>query len=522
MQMHLYYNGNIHVSAYGPKVDWLLCAAGKILASGHRNNRPDYFTTSINLNKKTVVPAFTDAHTHFTASALNLNRIQLDNAASLKEALFIIKQYKDRTVPGEWIRGGGYNKNIWPDGTPHKKHLDAIFPDEPVALESKDYHSLWVNSKALETAGIYSSTPDPQGGKIGRDVDGALNGILYEKALNLVYNKITLPSDERIAAAVRERTRQFIAFGITTVHSMEGIGEFRALQKMRLQDELKMRVHFYIPKDEAAPLVEAGIQSGFGSDWLRIAGVKFFTDGSLGSQTAHMILPYENSKGKGIAHISEAQLKEEVLFYNQHGLSAAIHAIGDAAVLKTVNTLEMVQKKIKNPLIRNRIEHAQLVSSDRIKRFARLNITASMQPVHIADDVYTAEKYWGTRCAQAYPFRQFTDTGVNLAFGSDTPVADINPFKGLYSALERKYHLDPSEKSWYPKQALTLPEALHAYTTGAARAIGMEKVTGTLEPGKTADFIVLDRDIFSVPVEELLAAYVLKTVLSGEPVFEAD
>jgi len=291
---------------------------------------------------------------------------------------------------------------------------------------------------------------------------------------------------------------------------------------MQLQDELKIRVHFYIPRDEAAPLVEAGLQSGFGSDWLRIAGVKFFTDGSLGSQTAHMLLPYENTEGRGIEHISEAQLKEEVLFFNQHGLSAAVHAIGDAAVVKTVNVFEAVQREIRNPLIRNRIEHAQLVPAHQIERIARLNITASMQPVHIADDVYMAEKYWGDRCAQAYPFRQFADAGVNLAFGSDTPVAEINPFKGLYSALERKYHFNPNEKSWYPKQALTQPEALNAYTAGAARASGRENVTGTLDPGKTADFIVLDRDIFSAPVEELLAAKVLKTVLGGKAVFEAD
>ena len=522
MQMHLYYNGNIHTSAYGQKVDWLLCAAGKILASGHRNNRPDFFTASTDLHRKTVLPAFTDAHTHFTASALNLNRIQLNETASMKEALFIIKQYKEKRVSGEWIRGGGYNKNIWPDGTPHKKYLDAIFPDEPVALESKDYHSLWVNSKALEAAGMHRGMPDPQGGKIGRDADGSLSGILYEKALNLLYDKIALPSDERIAAAVKRRTGQFLAFGITSVHSMEGLGEFRAIQKMRQQDDLKIRVHFYIPKDEAAPLTGAGIQSGFGSDMLRIAGVKFFTDGSLGSQTAHMLLSYENSEGNGIAHISEAQLKEEVLLFNRQGLSAAIHAIGDAAVIKTVNVFEAAQNETGNPLIRNRIEHAQLVPAEQIERIARLNITASMQPVHIADDVYTAEKYWGERCAQAYPFRQFADAGVNLAFGSDTPVADIDPFKGLYSALERKYHFDPDKKSWYPQQALTLPEALNAYTAGAARATGREEVTGTLEPGKTADFIVFDRDIFSVPVEELLAAKVLKTVLGGKLVFEAD
>jgi len=521
MQIHLYYNGNIHTSFYDGRADWLLCAAGKILASGFKNNRPDFFTISTDLNGKTVLPAFTDAHTHFTASALNLNRIQLDHATSLAESLKIIKQHKQKMEPGEWIRGGGYNKNVWTDAAPHKKFLDALFPDEPVALESKVYHSLWVNSRALEEAGIHHDTPDPEGGKIGRDADGSLNGLLYEKALNLIYDKITLPSDEKITAAVRERTRQFLAFGITTVHTMEGIGEFKALQKMQLQDDLKIRVHFYIPKDEAAPLIGSGIQSGFGSDRLSIAGVKFFTDGSLGSQTAHMLQPYENSKSSGIAPISEAQLKKEILFFNRNGLSAAVHAIGDAALNKTVRVFEMVQQETGNFMIHNRIEHAQLVPSDLISRIARLNITASVQPAHIADDVKTAEKYWGTRCAQAYPFRQLVDAGINLAFGSDTPVADIDPFKGIYSALERKYHFSPNEQSWYPQQAVTLQEALKAYTIGAARSVGREVVTGSLEPGKAADFIVLDRDIFSIPVEEIRTVRILKTVLGGKPVFEA-
>ncbi len=522
MQIHLYFNGKIHTSISGERADWLLCAAGKIIASGAKDNRPDFFTASTNLNGKTVLPAFTDAHTHFTLSALHLTRINLDDAASLAEALAIIKQHKQKAEPNEWVRGGGFNKNIWPDGVPHKRHLDALFPDTPVALESKDYHSLWVNSRALKMAGIHRHTTDPEGGKIGRDGDGALNGLLYENALNLVYDKILLPANERIAAAVRERTRQFLAFGITTVHTMEGIAEFKALQKIQQQDALKMRVHFYIPKDEAAPLIDSGIQSGFGLDKLSIAGVKFFTDGSLGSQTAHMLQPYENSQSTGIAHISEAQLKEEVLFFNQHGLSAAVHAIGDAAVLKTVNVFEAVQNKVKNPLIRNRIEHAQLVPADQIERIARLNITASMQPVHIADDVKTADKYWGERCTQAYPFRQLADAGINLTFGSDTPVAGIDPFKGLYSALERKYHLDSNEKSWYPRQTVTLHEALTAYTMGAVRAVGRETIAGSLEPGKVADFIVLDRDIFSIPSEELPSVKIDKTIVGGKVVFNAE
>jgi len=284
--------------------------------------------------------------------------------------------------------------------------------------------------------------------------------------------------------------------------------------------KLNLKVHFFIPKNEARALVNAGIQSGFGSERLSIAGVKFFTDGSLGSQTAHLLEPYSGSSNLGVPHISSQDLDREISYFNQNGLSAAVHAIGDAAVIKTLNAFEFAQTQ--NPQVRphNRMEHAQLVPENQIKRFKELDITASMQPVHIADDVLLAQKLWGQRCDRAYPINDFYNTGVNLAFGSDTPVASFNPFYGIYSALERKYALDPKQEKWEPKQSIELIEALRAYTIGPAKSIDQYGNSGTLEIGKAADFTVLDRDIFNLPVETLLDVRVLKTIVAGRQVYQ--
>lgn len=520
--MHLFFNGKIHAFSDAVVVDWLLCAGGKIISSGKKSNRPQLpdFAGQTDLEGKTVLPAFTDAHTHFVATALGLQRIQLDQARSLEDAVHILKKESARFKPGEWVRGGGFNKNLWQDGQPHQSILDAIFPYNPVALESKDFHAMWLNSKGMKKAGIHLDMADPRGGRIERDLKGNPTGILYEKALDQVYKNIALPEQKSIAQSVKKISRQFLSLGITSVHTMEGLAEFKALQLMDQAEILDLRVTFFIPKDEAKALVSAGILSGFGSDMLRIAGVKIFTDGSLGSQTAHMLEPYNGTANTGIPHISAEDLKKEVSYFNQNGLSATVHAIGDAAVIKTLDAFAFAQEQISNTLIFNRMEHAQLVPTAQIERFKELNITASMQPVHIADDMQLAEQLWGSRCMQAYPIYDLQQSGVNLAFGSDMPVAAFNPFHGIYSAMERKYALDPAREKWVPEQAIDLTNALKAYTIGPAKSINQDKKTGTLQAGKAADFIVIDRDIFKLPPEELLQTRVLQTALNGHLVYQ--
>ncbi len=521
--MQFFFNGRINTLAQPVPVDWLLTFGGLIIALGDKKDRPTQFpstTRSIDLKQQTVLPAFTDAHTHFVATARLLTQIRLDKADSLSQAIERLSKAREKGNNSSWVRGSGFNKNLWQDGQPHRRILDRIFGNRPVAIESKDFHALWVNSAALAVAEIDASTREPAGGKIGRDTDGTPNGLLYEKALSLVYDVIPKETDEQTMQAVEKLQESMLANGITCVHSMEGIEEFKLLQKMEQQKRLKIRVRLYVPETEADALVSAGVYSGFGSELLKIAGVKFFTDGALGSQTAYMLEPYEKSGQTGVPHMSAESLKQRVSFFNTHGLSAAVHAIGDAAVVMALDAFEYARQQRNKEKILNRMEHAQLVPVNQVKRFAELNVLASVQPVHIADDVYTAQIHWGKRCARAYPFRDFQDAGVPMAFGSDTPVADFNPFKGLYSALERKYHCDPDEKSWHPEQALTRTQSLKAYTSGPARAVGEEEVAGTLEVGKRADFVVLSQNIMNMPAEALLQTRVEATVKNGRVLFK--
>ena len=520
--MHLFFNGNIHTLRGHQVIDWLLCSGGNIIATGHQSDRPqlpesENFT---DLKGRTVLPAFTDAHTHFIATALAAKRIQLDGVDSLQAAVRILEKESARFKPGEWVRGGGFNKNLWQDGHPHLSILDKIFHSNPVALESKDFHSMWLNSAGMFKTGFSNESLDPAGGKIERDSQGLITGILYDKAMDQVYQDMELPDSKTLEQAVVQVSQKFLSFGITTVHTMEGLAEFKALQMLEKAGKLNLRVHFFIPKKEADALVSAGIQSGFGSDWLSIAGVKFFTDGSLGSQTAHMLEPYEGTANLGISHIDAEDLNREVNYFNQNGLSVAVHAIGDAAVIKTLDALAFAKTQNSQATIHNRMEHTQLVPGAQIGHFKKLNITASMQPVHIADDALLAQKLWGQRCARAFPINDLCKAGVNLAFGSDTPVATFNPFEGIYSALERRYDLDPTQDKWEPQQSIGLIDALKAYTIGPARSIGQDKKSGTLEPGKSADFIVIDRDIFNLPTEMLLDVQVEKTVVAGRLVYE--
>jgi len=520
--MQLFFNGKIHTLGPTHNADWLLTAAGKIVALGDRASRPGpmpVFTRRLDLRGHTVVPAFTDAHTHFVATARQCNQVRLDEADSLEKAIAILEGFKKRFKGKGWIRGGGFNKNLWADGRPHRNILDRIFPNQPVALESKDFHALWLNSLALKVAGISPTQADPPGGKIGHDVDRSLNGLLYEKALALIYERIPQASDNASMDMVDEITKHFFASGITTVHSMEGLNEFGVLQKMQQLQRLKIRVRLYVPESEASELVSAGIRSGFGSDLLKIAGVKFFTDGALGSQTADMLKPYEGSEQQGVSHISAKALNEQVRFFNHNGLSVAVHAIGDRAAIKTLDAFSYAKDHNPQIILPNRMEHAQLVPTDQIKRFRKLGIVASMQPVHIADDVYTAEKYWGSRCDHAFPINSFHLAGVPLAFGSDTPVVDFNPFRGLFSAINRKYQCNPTEASWHPEQKIGLNTALTAFTIGPALAMGESAFAGSLEVGYRADFVVLENDIFSEKPEILLDTRILQTVMNAETVY---
>jgi len=519
----LYHNARIHTLEEHTVYDWLLSASGSVVALGPKDAYPSLPANKIekiDLQGGHVYPAFTDAHTHLFMSALNARQIDLNPANSLEEALHILSRYARHSAPGEWIKGHGFDKNLWTDGQPHKKYLDRIFPGNPVVLESRDCHSVWVNSLALKYAGIHAGSKNPPGGNIGRDPDGALNGLLFEQALPLLQKKVPPAGAGQMKQAVKRLIKEFHKRGITSVHTMEGLKEYGILQDLLKEGSLKLRVNIYIPYQEADWLTENQLHSGFGDAWLRLGGIKIFADGSLGSHTAELLAPYENQpQNYGLAHLSEAELNEIVANAARNGLAPAVHAIGDAAVLKVLRAFQKSLGWRKKWGLKFRMEHAQLVPGEALPLFRETRTVASMQPVHIADDVRTAERYWGARSARAFPIRDMIQYGIPLAFGSDTPVADFDPLKGIFSAVQRRYKLRLDQAPWHPEQAITAEQALQAYTLGGAAASGELHLKGSLKAGKVADFIVLDKAINDLSESEMLDASVRQTILNGTIVY---
>lgn len=520
MSLNLFYNAKFYSLEQDAVYDWLLTANGRIIELGHRHDIPA-LSNKTNLHGATVIPAFTDAHTHLAMTALNSAKISLSNTQTLSEVLNLLDDYLRNNRSRGWILGTGYDKNLWPDSLPHRKHLDAVCPDRPVFLESKDCHAVWVNSKALTLAQIKNATPDPPGGRIGRDKDGQPNGLLYERAQELIRSILPKSSAEEIAEAIENFQQHFHSRGVTSVHTMEGVEEFKALQLLNNQGKLKLRTTIYLPQANLEAVIQNGLFSGLGDELLRFGGIKFFLDGSLGSQTAEMTSPYKGTQNYGVAHLSAAELNERLTLAAQNGLSSAVHAIGDKALIKALDAFEKVAARKKYTSLPDRIEHAQLVPDDQFARFKKLALIASVQPVHLADDVHLVEKYWGKRAKNTYPFRQFERHNIPMAFGSDTPVANFDPFMGIYTAVQRRFKFNKDEPSWHPQHCLSLPEAVKAYTIGGALASGEGRLKGTLAPGKVADFIALDRDIFTIHPDDLFQVRIIKTFLNGKAVFES-
>ncbi len=521
---NLFYNGNIStLNQSQPFCSALLTCNSNIVFCGDLKdiNLPDNKTNKINLHGKFVVPSFTDCHTHLLLTSAKYDLIQLDQCWSFEETLNEIRSNIKKYKKGSWIRGSGWDANIWAKVKPHKKHLDAISTEHPIALYSKDLHSMWLNSLAMKMCNIDTNSPGKYLGKILTNKSGELSGIITEDACRLVNEQADVLDANRTKANLNDFIDELLAAGITTVHTMESLEEFALLEQLELINQLKIRVCFHPPADSLEALVKAKIFSGFGNSRLRIGGLKYFVDGSLGSQTAEMLENYVELKHAGIEMLTESDLTDKITYAAKNGLSSTIHAIGDKAINKTLNALEK-SSAVKSPVpLRNRIEHSQIIHESDISRYKNLDVIASIQPLHIADDIKISEKYLGNRADRAYPIKSLLNNGTKVIFGSDTPVADFNPFKGILAAITRKYKLNVDEPSWNPNQKITIEQAIAAYTKDAAFASVEESTKGTLEPGKLADFIVLSEDILNSNNQEtaLQRVKVLATILNGEIVY---
>lgn len=474
----------------------------------------------LDLEGRAVVPGFIDCHVHFLDFALGLKRLDLKGVDSLERVLALVRERVLKSGPGEWITGFGWDHLLWQGDFPHRKDLDRVAPENPVALRRKDGHLIWVNSWALERAGIDEGTPDPVGGQIERDEEGH-TGILKERAVELIEGVIPRPSPLTRQGALKEAISQAQRFGLTTIHDCEGSEALADFQSLLAQGELGLRVYMMIPRDSLEEAVNLGLKTGFGNDYLRLGHLKVFADGSLGSQTAHMLEPfYGQPDNYGIPTLSRDELQDIVKRASEAEISCTVHAIGDAANRKVLDVFAQWRAKGVGERLRHRIEHAQLLHPDDISRFKELNIIASMQPIHAISDMMMADRYWGERARYSYAWRSLLDSGARLAFGSDCPVESLDPLMGIHAAVTRQRASGEPEGGWYHQERLTVAEAVHAYTLGAAYASGEERAKGSIAPGKLADLVVLSGDIFEIPPEEILETEVEYTIFDGRVVYE--
>ncbi|HUF35799.1 MAG TPA: amidohydrolase [Gemmatimonadales bacterium] len=426
-----------------------------------------------------VTPGFVDGHTHFAMWALGRSRVQLVGAATREAA--VARVAAAHPVQG-WVLGQGWDANGW-DRRPDRRDLDAV-QTGPVFLDSLDVHAGWVNSAALVAAGIDRATPDPAGGRIVRDANGDPTGLLLERAVELVGRVLPQPPAERLDAALTEAQTEAHRLGITGIHDVEGDSVLEAFRRLESTGGLRLRVLFQPPVASLPDLVDRGVRSGQGTEWLTFGGVKLFLDGSLGSRTAWMLEPYQRSRDRGMPITGEREAGEAVRYAARHGLSATVHAIGDAAVRRALDLIT----PLPHAAVPHRIEHFQCVHRDDLDRAAAAGIVVSMQPAHLLTDIPLVDRHWGGRGRGAYAFRSLRNRGTPLVFGSDVPVASPDPREGLFAALERRVDGAP-RGAWRPDEVLGFEEAVYAYTRAAARAGGIGGRRGTLAPGMDADLV---------------------------------
>jgi predicted amidohydrolase YtcJ len=479
----------------------------------------DRKTERVRLGGRTVLPGLIDAHVHLHLYALGLDQVDC-TTPTLEECLVRLKRRAGTAPPGSWVRGHGWDQNLWGRyGT--LQELDGAVPLNPAFLTAKSLHSGWINSRALALAGISGSTPDPPGGRIERDAQGIPTGILFENALRLVSQVIGEQTPQALADHLQRAQSALWEFGLTGVHDFDGPQCLRALQILRQSGGLGLRVLKNLPVTELEHALALGLRSGFGDDWIRLGNIKLFADGALGPRTAAMFDAYQGEPDNiGMLLIDGEELAEIGIRAAEGGWALSVHAIGDRAnheVLDALSTVRAHERGRGAPLLRHRIEHLQVMHPDDLARPAELGVVASMQPIHALSDMAMAERFWGERTRHAYAWRAQLEAGARLAFGSDAPVESPNPFWGLHAAVGRR-RLDgsPGPDGWHPQQKLQLREALSAYTLGPAYAAGWEGVQGQLRPGGWADLIVLDRDPFECEVEELAALKPVGTMVGGE------
>lgn len=530
---HIYINGHFYtLDETNPVVQAVAVSKGRIIFAGDNEGAMQYSgrnTKVTDLEEQVVIPGLTESHMHFDNLGRNLLKAPLDVYwLQLDDLKTRISKAVEKAKQGEWILARGYNEALW-DELPHRGILDAISPDNPLVLRRYCGHAHWVNSRALELSGVTADTPSPPAGLIMKDATGEPTGVLVSAAGALVTSNIPpappLTLDEELEA-MRLGSDTLLTSGITTVHCATPTGEEDVLLRRKAYERglLKVRVMDAVEAETAIAMGKPLIN--LYNDHYTVRWVKMFIDGSLGGRGAALTKQYSDMPGEygslrelGQDEEKYAQLVADLL---EMGFTTRTHSIGDRGNHITLNAFERAMELSgKKPgEARLVVEHAQVLLEDDIRRFANRNILASMQPVHATEDMLFVEDRIGTeRAKHAYAWRSIIDQGGIIAGGSDYWVSPFNPFYGMHAAVTRQDRANNPPGGWFHEQAMTRKEALKAYTLWPAYLEFSENKKGSITPGKLADFVVIDRDYFEIPAEDIHKIQVLRTVIGGETVF---
>lgn len=506
----------------------------KILSVGSKAEIEPFIgsgTKVFNYGNQLIMPGFHDFHLHIMFSALSLTSINLFEARSAQEAAAKVLEFSKECPGEEWIIGMQWDAGYWHDKQePHYRILDAVIPDRPVVLFHAEGHYTWVNSKAMELAGVTEEIRDPDFGRYERDKNGLLTGILYEDAQQIVLKEALRLTQNKKETILKEFLRLLTQYGITSVNDLfapidDFLQDYDLFEKLDKQGELTTR--FHITPELDGNLDKAQIlRNKYVSKKLQFSGLKQFVDGTVTGHTAYFLKPYSDQLDIcGHPALDPEVLIDRVVKADELGFRIRFHAIGDAAIRLALDAFEEAVRKNGKRDSRHTIEHIEVIDSDDIERFSKLGVIASMQPDHMAAssrEVYSSI-IGPEREKNVFLTKSLLNTGASLALGTDFPVSiSLNPMRQIYTAITRVDSSGDSQNTWHPEQKLTLAEALQAYTYGSAHGCFREHELGTIEVGKLADLVVLDRNLFDIPESEVLKTKVELTINDGKVVYKSE
>jgi predicted amidohydrolase YtcJ len=495
MQAQIVLADAITLSSTQPQAQAVLCVNGWVQAVGSREEMLAISPRAkiMDFRGYFLTPGLTDAHIHLVNYGFSLERLDVSETRSWQEAVRLVGDRAAQLEPGVWLQGGGFLRSNWGlEGHPLAEWLDQVAPNNPVLISSRDGHAIWVNSLALELAGIHAGSPEPAGGVIVRDDHGTPTGTLLETATSLVRRAMPVPEFTDFVRAAKAAASGMESLGFTGVHTMaaEPPECLRAILELEARNEMPLRVWASLPHADLEHLQEIGLRGGVG-DRVRLSGIKFFADGALGSRTANMLEDYMGFSGeRGVQVDSGETILERGRIALELGFSPVAHAIGDAANRTVLDAFEKLAPLAKSRGLRLRLEHAQHLHPEDIARFGRLGVVAGMQAIHIPGDTSNIDTLLGaTRASNSYAFRRLIETGATIALGSDAPIATPDPNLGLAAAIDRR---DQNGNPWHSEQALSRLETLQGYTCNAAFAAGWEGWYGRIASGFAAEFTLWD------------------------------